>query len=66
MLSKLTIAPLWTFYREQFEDTKGVIRRHKSKQDRQYNGQIKKNKKTNDDLQNTMQKITGWATRTHK
>ena len=37
---------------EEFEDTKGVIRIHKSK-NRQHNGQ-KKNK--NNDLQNTTQK----------
>ena len=29
---------------EKFEDAKGVIRNHKSKKDRQYNGQKKKNK----------------------
>ena len=36
---------------EKFEDTKGVIRSRKSKKDRQYNGQIKKDKRTNNDLQ---------------
>ena len=40
----------------KFEDTKWVIRSCKSK-DSQYNGQKKKNKKTNNDPQN-------WATRT--
>jgi len=35
-----------------FEDTKGVIRIRKSKQDRQHNGQKKKDKRTNNDLQN--------------
>ena len=34
---------------EEFEDTKGVIRSRKSK-DRQYNGQNKKAKLTNNDL----------------
>jgi hypothetical protein len=34
---------------EKFEDTKEVIRGHKSKKDKQYNGQKKKEKK---DLQN--------------
>ena len=33
---------------EKFEDTKGVIRRSKSK-DRQHNGQNKKDKRTNND-----------------
>jgi hypothetical protein len=31
---------------EKFEDTKGVIRSRKSKNDRQYNGQRKKDKRT--------------------
>jgi hypothetical protein len=33
---------------------KGVIRIHKSKKDRQHNGQKKKYKRTNNDLQNTV------------
>jgi hypothetical protein len=37
---------------EEFEDIKGVIRIRKSK-DRQNNGQRKKDKRTNNDLQNT-------------
>jgi hypothetical protein len=37
---------------EEFEDTKGVIRIRKSKKNRQHNGQKKKYKKTNNDLQN--------------
>ena len=38
---------------EQFEDTNGIIRIRKSKKDReQHNGQKKKNKRTNNDLQN--------------
>jgi hypothetical protein len=36
---------------EEFEDIKGVIRIRKSK-DRQNNGQRKKDKRTNNDLQN--------------
>ena len=36
---------------EEFEDIKGVIKIRKSKKDRQHNGQMKKGKKTNDDLQ---------------
>ena len=40
---------------EEFENTKGVIRIRKSKKDRQHNvnGQKKKDKRTNNDLQNT-------------
>jgi hypothetical protein len=37
---------------EEFEDTKGVIRIHKLKKDRQHSGQKKKDKRTNNDLQN--------------
>ena len=42
---------LSTTYQEKFEDTKGVIRIPKSK-NRQHNGQKKKYKRTNSDLQN--------------
>ena len=38
--------------KEEFEDTKGVIRIRKSKKDRQHNGQKKNDKGTNNDLQN--------------
>ena len=37
---------------EEFEDTKGVIGIRESKKNRQHNGQKKKNKSTNNDLQN--------------
>jgi hypothetical protein len=37
---------------EQFEDTKGVIRIRKLKKNIQHNGQNKKDKRTNNDLQN--------------
>jgi hypothetical protein len=47
--------------KEKFEDTNGVIRKHKSK-DRQYNDQKKKDKRTNNDLQNTPSKTKDWAT----
>ena len=40
--------------KEEFEDTKGVIR--KSKKNRQHNGEKKKHKRTNNNLQNTTQK----------
>jgi hypothetical protein len=36
---------------EEIEDTKGVIRIRKSKKDKQHNGQKKKDKRTNNDLQ---------------
>ena len=37
--------------REEFEDTKGVIRIRKSKKDRQHDGKKKKDKRTNNDVQ---------------
>ena len=42
------------------EDTKGVIRSRKSKKDRQYNGQKKEDKRTNNILQSTTQKTIDW------
>jgi len=45
---------LW--WKEEFEDTKAVIRIRKSK-DRQHNGQKKKDKRTNNDLQNIHMKL---------
>ena len=44
------------FMKEEFEDTKGVIRIRKSK-NRQHNGQEKKDKRSNNDLQNIHIKI---------
>jgi len=38
--------------KEEFEDTKGEIRIRKSMKNRQHNGQKKKDKRTNNDLQN--------------
>ena len=46
---------------EKLEDTKGVIRSRKSK-DRQHNGQKKKDKRTNNDLQNITQKTKDQVT----
>ena len=43
-------------YSEVFEDTKVVIRICKLKKDRQHNGQKKKDKRTNNDLQNITNK----------
>ena len=40
---------------KEFEDTKGVIRIRISKKNRQHNGQKKKYKRTNNDLQNITQ-----------
>ena len=52
------------FDKEDLEDTKRVIRIRKSKKNRQRNGQKKKDKRTNNDLQNTTQKTKDRATRT--
>ena len=41
-----------TLRNKEFEDTKEVIRISMSKKDRQHNGQKKKYKRTNKDLQN--------------
>jgi hypothetical protein len=48
---------------EEFEDTKGVIRMRKSK-DIQCNDQKKKDKRTNNDLQNITQKTKDRETQT--
>jgi hypothetical protein len=45
------------YFGEEFEDTKGVIRIRKSKKNRQHNGQKKKDKRTNNDLQNIQTKL---------
>jgi hypothetical protein len=42
--------------KEKFEDTKGVIKRRKSKTDRKYNYQMKGDKRTRNHLINTTQK----------
>ena len=54
---------VFTSTKVEFENTKGLIRIPKSK-DRQHNGQIKKDKRTNNDLQNTTQKTKDRVTRT--
>jgi hypothetical protein len=43
---------LYPILKEEFEDTKGVIRNRISQKNRQHNGQKKKYKMTNNDLQN--------------
>ena len=53
-----------SFHLEEFEDTKGIIRIHKSKKDIQHNGQKKKDKRTNNDLQNITHTIKNRVTRT--
>jgi hypothetical protein len=40
------------YIKEELEDTKGVIRIRISKKNKQHNGQKKKYKRTNNDLQN--------------
>jgi hypothetical protein len=52
------------FSLEKFNDTKRVIRSRKSKKDRKHNDQKKKDKWTNNVLQNITQKTEGRATRT--
>ena len=42
---------------EEFKDTKGVIRIRNSKKDKQHNGQKKKDKRINNDLQNIQIKL---------
>jgi hypothetical protein len=59
MLELLIITAL-----EEFEDTKGVIRICKSKRDIQRDGQKKKNKRTNNDLQNITYKTKYRVTQT--
>ena len=51
-IKQITIIQL----QEHFEDTKGVTNSHKSKKDRQYNGQKENDKRTNNDLQSGTQK----------
>ena len=55
-----------TSYSQQggFETAKEVSIIYKSKKDRQDNGQQKKDKRTNNDLQNTAQKTKDRVTRT--
>ena len=48
----------------EFEDTKEIIRIRKSKKNRQHNGQQKKDKRTNNDLQNLTHKNKNRVTRT--
>jgi hypothetical protein len=46
-------------------NTKGVIRNRESKKDIKHNGQMKKNKVTNNDQQRITHKTNNLASRTH-
>jgi len=49
----IIMSPLiYVVIEEEFDDTKGIIRICKSKKNREHNGQKKKDKRTNNDLQN--------------
>ena len=51
-------------YHEELEDTKEVINSSKSKNDRQYNGQKKKETRTNSDVQKLTHKTKDCVART--
>jgi len=51
-------------YQEELEATNGVIRIRKFKKDRKHNGQKKKEKRTNNDLQHITYKTKDRVTRT--
>ena len=51
------------YLQEEFEDTTGVIRTRKAKKHRKHNGQEKKYKRTNNDLQNITHKTIDRVTR---
>ena len=48
------------YIQEEFGDTKGVLRIRKSK-NRLHKGQMKKNKRTNNDLQHNTHKTNDWV-----
>ena len=52
--------------REEFKDIKGLIRIRISKKNRQHNGQKKKNKRINNDLQNMHIKLKSNNTNPNK
>ena len=65
--SYLRYKELWylAMLKEDFEDTKGIVLSiRKSKNNRQHNGQKKKYKRTNNDLQNIHIKTKDRVTRT--
>ena len=47
---------MYSEFKEELEDTKGVIIIRKSNKNRQHNNQQKRDKVTNNDLKNTTQK----------
>jgi hypothetical protein len=51
-------------YHKEFEDTKEVISSSKSKNDRQYNGQKKKDTRTNNDIRKLTHKTTRTSLKT--
>ena len=51
-------------YSGKFDDSKGITTSCKSEKDRQYNGQMKKDKRSNNDLQKIAQKTKDRVTRT--
>ena len=52
----------WQLKKKEFEDTKWAVSIHKSRKDRQLKGHTKKDKRTNNDLQNTTQKTKASST----
>ena len=61
----ISILLILCYVEEDFDDTKGVIGIRKSKKDRQHRGQKKKDKRTNNDLQNITLKTKDRETPTH-
>ena len=55
---------VWIIGQEEFDDTKRVIIIHISKKDRQHNDQKKKDKRTNNYLQNIIHKTKDRVTQT--
>ena len=49
-------------YTEKYEEAQEAIRNRKSDKDRECHGQKKKDKGTNNDIQNITQKTRDWAT----
>jgi hypothetical protein len=49
---------LFFYIERKFENTNGIIKRHEMKKDRQCDGQKKKDKRKNNDLQNILQAKT--------
>jgi len=61
ILMRMSVSIDWLLFHfpaleEEFEEIKRVIRIRKSKQDRQHNGQMKKDKSINKDIKKTLRK----------